>query len=166
MLLKEQIIDSLPGLKGFASQVPTTVAWASDGATVEVDFTAVETLGCAFRELRVVAAELREKSFESLKAWAEQICKKVNYLLEPIGPLELDSDSQQILVRSSAPAKTGEQTAYYEMRIAAPGSLCLRRYLRDERNAEAQPCDIAVTQEVLLRLVDDILAAIPAPEGE
>ena len=167
MLLQEQLIQSLAGLKGFASDVPTTVGWSSEGgATVEVNFTAIESLGCAFRELRAVAGALRERPFESLKTWAEQICRKVNYLLEQIGPLELDPESQQVLVRSSVPAKSGEQISYYELRIAAPGTLCLRRYTRPEHDSLPQLCDIQVTQEVLLKLVEDIVAAVPVAPAE
>lgn len=166
MLLEAQIIDSLAGLKGFTSDVPKTVGWSSsDGPAVEVDFTAVESLGCAFRELRV-AADLHDRPFDSLKAWAEQICRKVNYLLEPIGVLELDPESQQVLVRSAVPAKSAEQTAYYEILIAAPGRLCLRRYTRPVHSSQPQPCDLQLTQEVLLKLVDDIIAAVPAATVE
>lgn len=167
MLLEAQIIDSLAGLKGFTSDVPKTVGWSvGAGPAVEADFLAVESLGCACRELRVVAAELRDKPFDSLKSWAEQVCRRVNYLLEPIGPLEIDAETQQVLVRSKTPAKSADQTAYYEMLFAAPGSLRLRRYVRPAQSAQSQICDMRLTQEVLLKLVDDIVSAVPAATGE
>lgn len=162
MLLHEQITQSLAGLKGTASSAPRTVGWsAGTGPTVEVDFTAVDSLGCAFRELRVSADELNEVPFERLKTWAENLCKKVTYLLEHIGPLEADAEAQTVLVRSTPPTRQLEQTAFYEMLVHAPGVLSLRRYTRPAGNPERQACDIQVTHEVLVRLVQDIVAAIP-----
>src|SRR5689334_10605762 len=141
-MLAEQITGSLSQLKGFASETPQTVAWSAEGGSaVEVDFTAVESLGCAFRELRVSAEGLRDKPFEDLKTRAEQICRRVTYLLEPMGLLELDPESQVVLVRSTPPAKNGAETAYYEMRISAPGVLTLRRYTRSGQEGAPQLCD-------------------------
>jgi hypothetical protein len=129
---------------------------------VEVDFTAVDSLGCAFRELRVSADELRNASFDTLKNWAEVLCKRVTYLLEHIGPLELDLEAQIVLVRSTPPARLPEGTTFYELLVKSPGTLCLRRFNQPPHGTERQPIDIHVTQEVLLRLVRDIVGAIPA----
>lgn len=166
-MLAEQITGSLSQLRGFASESSKTVAWSAEGGpTVEVDFTAVESLGCAFRELRVNATELRDKPFEDLKTRAEQICRRVTYLLEPIGLLELDPESQVVLVRSTPPAKNGAETAYYELRISAPSNLTLRRYTRSGHDGAPQFCDIQVTREALLKLVDDLCAAVPTPDEQ
>lgn len=163
MLLHEQITQSLAGLKGLASDVPKTVAWvAGGGLTVEIDFTAVDSLGCVFRELRLSADELKSVPFDTLKAWADDMCRKVTYLLENIVPLELDAEAQMILIRSNPPTRLPAQTAFYEMLIQAPGSLNLRRYTRAADHSDRQPCDIHLTHEVLVKLVDDIVAAIPA----
>jgi hypothetical protein len=162
MLLNEQITQSLAGLMGLASDVPKTVGWSEGvGPTVEVDFTAVDSLGCAFRELRVSADELKNVPFETLKAWADDLCRKVTYLLEHIGPLELDSQAQTVLIRSTPPTREPEQTTFYEILVKAPGTLNLRRYSRALRHSDREPCDIRIIHEVLLKLVADILAAIP-----
>lgn len=167
MNLHEQIARSLTELRGFASDVPTTVGWSADGGpTVEVDFTAVESLGCAFRELRVAAAELRDGPFDTLKTWADQICQKINYLLEPLRPLEIDAQSQVVLVRSAPPEKNGEQTSFYELQIASTGALSLRRYVCFGRDAQRESSDIRITHEVLVKLVSDLIAAIPPAAAE
>jgi len=163
MLLHDQITQSLTGLKGLASDIPKTVGWAAGGgATVEIDFTAVDSLACAFRELRLVADELKNVPFDTLKTWADDLCKKVTYLLEQIGPLELDAEVQTVLIRSTPPTRQPEQTAFYEILVKAPGMLNLRRYMRAPQNSDRQPCDIQATHEVLVKLVSDIVAAIPA----
>lgn len=163
MLLHEQITQSLTGLKGLASDVPKTVGWsAGGGPTVEVDFTAVDSLGCAFRELRLSAEELKNVPFDRLRAWADELCRKVTYLLEHIGPLEADAEAQTVLIRSTPPTRQPDQTTFYEMLVQAPGRLNLRRYTRTGQNSNRRPCDMQTTHEVLVRLVNDIVAAIPA----
>ena len=163
MLLNEQITQSLAGLKGLASDVPKTVGWsAGGGPTVEVDFTAVDSLGCAFRELRLSAEELKDVPFDRLRAWADEFCRKVTYLLEHIGPLEVDAEAQTVLIRSTPPTRQPGQSAFYEMLVQAPGRLSLRRYTRAAHHPDRQSCDMQSTHEVLVKLVGDIVSAIPA----
>src|SRR5262249_49058236 len=163
MLLHEQMIQSLAGLKGLASDVPKTVGWsAGRGPTVEVDFTAVDSLGCAFRELRLSAEELKDVPFDALKVWADELCRKVTYLLEHIGPLELDAEGQTVLIRSTPPTRQPEQTTFYEMLIKAPGTLNLRRYIRGVQADDRQPFFMQTTHEMVVRLVSVIVAVIPA----
>lgn len=166
MLLNEQISQSLAGLKGLSSTAPKTVGWSIDhGPAVEIDFTAVESLSCAFRELRISADELKAAPLDVLKAWADQLCRKVTYLLEQIGALEADAEAQAVLVRSTPPTKDASRTSYYEMFVKAPGVVSLRRYVRDAATGKREAVDLAVTNEVLLRLVRDIVDAIPAVAG-
>jgi hypothetical protein len=167
MLLHEQISQSLLGLKGLSSPTPKTVGWLVDhGPAVEIDFTAVESLSCAFRELRVSADELKAAPLDALKAWADRLCERVTYLLEHIGPLELDAEAQAVLVRSTPPTKDASRTSFYEMLVKTPGVVNLRRYVREAPNGERQPIDLYVTNEVLLKLVRDIVEAIPTVAGE
>ena len=162
MLLHEQINQSLAGLKGTATDVPRTVGWSAGvGPAIEVDFTVVDSLGCAFRELRVTADEFQNGPFDRLKNWAENLCGKVTYLLEHIGPLEADVGAQSVLVRSTPPTRQPDRTTYYEMLVNAPSVLSLRRYSRAAGGAERSVCDIQITHEVLVKLVQDIVAAIP-----
>jgi len=162
MLLHQQITQSLEGLKGLAADVPKTVAWSAEGGpTVEVDFTAVDSLSCAFRELRLSSDALKNVPFETLKDWADELSKKVTYLLEQLGPLERDAEAETVLIRSVPPARQLDQTAFYEILVKAPGTLNLRRYTCAAHDADRQPCDIQITQQALVRLVGDIVAAIP-----
>ena len=158
MSLHDQIAASLEGMKGLTFETPKTIGWAaSGGPTVEVDFTAVDLLGCAFRELRITADELKDAPFERLKAWADELCRKVTYLLEHIGPLEVDTQAQTVLIRSIPPARRPAQTAFYEILVKAPGVLSLRRYTRAAGDPDRLPCDIRITHEVLAKLVGDLV---------
>jgi hypothetical protein len=167
MLLHEQITRSLAELKGLAAEVPQTVGWqAESGPAVEADFTVVDSLGCAFRELRVSASQLQNAPVERLSAWAATLCSRVTYLLEHIGPLEVDGEAQTVLIRSTPPAKLPGQTTFYEMLIRTPGVLSLRRYTRPAGEPDRLACDMQVTHEVLLKLMQDIVSALPGAPVE
>lgn len=162
MSLQEQISQSLPGLKGLAFPVPKTVGWSVDGGpTVEIDFTAVESLSCALRELRISADELKAAPLDALKAWADRLCHRVTYLLEQIGPVEADDQDNTVLVRSTPPAKETTRISFYEMLVKGQGTVSLRRFTRDSRDGDRRQVDIQITNEVLLRLVRDIVDALP-----
>ena len=103
----------------------------------------------------------------AVQDWANGLCQKVTYLLEHIGLLESDVEAQTVMIRSTPPSRqpgTNEpgQTTFYEMLVQAPGTLSLRRYTRAAHAADRTACDIQITHEVLVRLVDDIVAAIPS----
>lgn len=167
MPLSQQITQSLSELKGLAADVPKTVGWSANrGTTVEIDFTAVDSLGCAFRELRLSAEVHKSLPFETLKAWADELCKRMTYLLEQIVPLERDTEGETILIRSVLATCQPDQTAFYEMLVKAPGTLNLRRYTRAANDSGRQPCDIEVTHQTLVKLVGDVVAAIPAASAK
>lgn len=163
MSLPEQIAQSLPGLKGLASPIPKTVGWSVDGGpAVEIDFTAVDSLSSSFRELRVSAEELRAAPLPALRAWADGLCRRITYLLERIGPLEADQTENSVLVRSTPPAREPDRVSFYEMLVTGDGALRLRRYVREPSDGDRRQVDLCVTNEVLLRLVRDIVEAIPS----
>ena len=167
MLLHQQITQSLAQLKGLAADVPRTVGWTADrGTTVEIDVTAIDSVACAFRELRVSADVLQSMPFETFKAWADELCKRVTYLLEQIAPLERDTEGATVLIRSVPPTYLPDQTAFYEVLVKVPGTLNLRRYTRTANDCDRHPCDIEVTQQTLVKLVGDIVAAIPAASAK
>jgi hypothetical protein len=163
MSLTQQILSDLARWKGTASASPQTVTWHSgSGIVLEVDFTIIDSLGCAFRELRVSAPALRDEPLTKLKAWADRLSHQVTYLLEHLAPLETDQAAQAVLVRSSPPTRQPAETTYYEVLVQAPGTLTLRRYARTQGSDTRTAREIQVTHEVLVRLVDDLVQAIPA----
>lgn len=162
MSLPQQIAESLVQLKGYSSVSPRTVTWrAEQGIELSADFTAVDTLGCACRELRAATTELRDGSFDVARSWGQALSQRVTYLLEQIGPLELDADAQTVLVRSVPPTKMAGRTTYYELLIQAPGRLALRRYERDDTAESRRQLDLHLTHEVLERLARDIVETLP-----
>ena len=104
MSLSQTLAQELPRLVGLNSTQPTTITLpTTNGVEMSVDFTIVESLSCAFRELRMDVPRLAGASFGVLKQWADALSQRITYLLENIGPLEFDPTTQQVLIRSKSP---------------------------------------------------------------
>ncbi|MBI5761716.1 MAG: hypothetical protein HZA46_24665 [Planctomycetales bacterium] len=164
MLLIDKVSESLAQLKGLESAEPKSVTWLDNTkVSLEIDFVAVESLSCAFRELRFAATDLRDASLGILQSWSKTVCEQITYLLEHIGPLEVDPLSMTVLIRSTPPERDGGKVSFYEIVVQPSGCLSLRRFSRTRGEPERQPQDIRVTHEVLRKLVQDLVSSVPAP---
>lgn len=125
---------------------------------LECDVASVDAIGCAFVELALRADKLASASIDELKQLSEKLSQKINYLLEPISPIEIDPDGATVQMRSNPPQKDDDGTKYYELLVRRTG-LSLRRYSRPAGQArQAVPAN--VTREVLLRLAGDFVSAL------
>jgi hypothetical protein len=156
----QKLTDTLESMAGLTAAQPQTIRVTEIGDDVlELDLTAVDRMSCSFRELRLQMPALYGKSFDSLKSWAHEICKRVTYLLEQIGPQELDPETGQVLIRSTPPEKNPGQTRFYEVMLSSPGTLSLRRYCTRPGQIEREQIDLQATHEVARKLVNDLLQA-------
>lgn len=157
MSLISQLTQILHGMAGFNSQQPKTVAVTEPADVhVELDVTSVDRLSCAFHELRLTVPAFQTTAVDQLKQWADDLCRRVTYLLEQLGALEIDPVSGQAQIRSTRPDRQDDQTRYYEIVLQLPGSLILRRY-EVIAGAGRQQIDLQTTLEVLQKLVPDLV---------
>lgn len=101
-------------------------------------------------------------SLDQLKGWAGRLADRLTYLMEPFTLHEADAESVEVRLRSQAPTVRNQRRGYYEITLAANGTLRLSRYHYDEagRQRNAAPCQF--TREVLERLADDLAASSTA----
>lgn len=135
----------------------------SSGTQLVLDFESVDSMSCALNEIRLSSPHLGGIDFDQLTDWANVLCNQVTYLLEQMGPLELDPTANQVLVRSTPPGKDGDETQYYEvvLQAQADGSLCLKRYLTRSGTAGKEQVAFHLTHQVLKKLVQDIVDTLP-----
>ncbi|MBW3540159.1 MAG: hypothetical protein KY476_07810 [Planctomycetes bacterium] len=167
MDLTTRLADELKQLAGFHSATPRTVALGGpDGVDLAIDFTAVDRMSCAFRELRLRVPALAAGGFDALKKWAEALSQRVTYLLENIGPLEFDPASGQVLIRSKAADAQPYGSSYYEVLLASTGAglFTLRRYRTQKGVGGREQVELQVTHEVLKKLVADLIDTIPTTD--
>jgi hypothetical protein len=118
---------------------------------------ALDSLACSFTRLAVHSEKLAGMSREALKRTAEVLSSRLTYLLEPISPIEIDSEGCLVQLRSNPPQKESDRTSYYELLVARSGELSLCRYARSSGQSR-QMIAAQVTREVLVRLVADFSA--------
>lgn len=127
---------------------------------IEADLVAVDAIGCSFQTLGLTTGKLANASLDELKAISETLTGKLTYLLEPIGLVEADADRCSIQLRSNPPKKGEDETSYYELMVRRGGDITLSRYSKKTGQLR-QIIPANVTREVLGRLADDFVAAIP-----
>lgn len=164
MDLISQLNQELRQLAGFVSATPKRVELTDDdGTRLIIDFVAVDTLSCAFRELWLHVPKLVGKELAILKQWADALSKRVTYLLENIGPLEVDRLGDKILIRSTPPDRSSGATKFYEVLLSAKsdGTFSLKRFAFEPGSSGRQLVDIQLTHEVLNKLIRDLLETVP-----
>jgi choline dehydrogenase-like flavoprotein len=166
MSLSNDLANELTKLAGFASTVPRTVALTdANQITLAVDFSAVDSMSCSFCELRLSVPSLVACDVDVLRQWAQALSARVTYLLENLGPVEIDTTSGKVLVRSTPPDQQPDGTKYFEVLLesSTTGNFTLRRYESIKGTPGRTPVDIQTTHEVLLKLVGDLVDTVPTP---
>jgi hypothetical protein len=162
MTLATKISKSLTSLHGYSSAQPTCAIWTAENDTrVEADFTAVDRMSCSIRELRLNADCLQNVSFDVVQEWADEICRRITYLLENMGPLEKDEKQEKVLVRSTPPGNQDGSTVFYEAIFHAPTGVILRRYRSEQGQSGREQIDMHCTNETLQKLVEDLVDSVP-----
>jgi hypothetical protein len=167
MKLSEKLTDELKQLAGHSGPAAKTVSVSDPAVNIDValDVTAVDSLSCSLQELRLRVPSLSNAGVDVLRQWAADFCKRVTYLLEHIGPLEVDSANGKVLVRSTPPDRQDSTTTFYEILLQshANGNFTLRRYRSEKNPPSRSRVEIFVTHEVLSKLVNDLVDTIPVP---
>jgi hypothetical protein len=165
MKLSQKLTDELKQLAGHTGPVVKTVSVSDSAAGIDValDLTAVDSLSCSLAELRLRVPSLSNAGIDVLRTWASDFCKRITYLLEHIGPLEVDQANGKVLVRSTPPDRQDATTTFYEILLQshANGNFTLRRYRTEKNPPSRSRVDIFVTHEVLSKLVNDLVDTIP-----
>jgi hypothetical protein len=153
MAWKNLVAQALTGVVAPVSGAETLQV-ADDRRELRASLTAIDRLACAFDEFRMTIAPLAGAEIAQLKERASKLAARLNYLLEPIGLIEVDAERCYVQMRSIPPQKDEDRTTYYELLAERGGVFSLRRY---EALAGAPRAVISaeVTREVFLRLADD-----------
>lgn len=164
MDLTEQIENEIKQLIGFSSSTPRHIDVVdAEGRVLAVGFVAVDTMSCAFETMTLHVPQLVGHESSVLRKWADALSLRVTYLLENIGPIEIDESKREILIRSTPPAMTGGTAQFYEvlLRARANGTFLLRRFRSETGQPGRQSVDIQLTHETLRKLVGDLVETIP-----
>jgi hypothetical protein len=165
MSFRNDLSLALASLRGLSATTPSPMTLHNPaGLTLRIDFTVVDSLSCAFRELALDVPALQSAAFSALESWAKNLSTRITYLLEQIGPLELDPTAGEVLIRSTPPDQLPDGAQYYEIMLSQQGGTFLLKRFRSVKGTPGRSLvDIQVTHEVLYKLVDDLEDTIPTP---
>jgi hypothetical protein len=152
MNLGEQLLRKLASWRPDAVKTATTVEDAQAGWKVTVTADSVDTLGSRLWEVRLDRTSPLENP-APLKEQAERIAARVTGLLEPLRLVEVEGEGVAQL-RSAAPARQGDEVAYYEVLRHRDGTTRVGRFQAGAGKRE--PVPFTLTHEALAKLTDDL----------
>lgn len=95
----------------------------------------------------------KAKSHAEATDVAENLVRRVDYLLEPLAIIERDASGSQIQIRSQKPSSDGQTRRYYEMNVDQSG-ISIERYAAT--GSAREPDEIHLTRESFERLCQDL----------
>lgn len=151
MTLGQNILKQLPATVGKQYKRLTATAGLR---TLRCEIDQCDLLAVTLFELVLETSELESVDIAELQAASQALCDRVTYLLEPISPIETDTDSCIVQLRSSPPQQQEKNRYYYEILLRRGGSVLLRRYQKQPGSLRTRVA-ATLTREVLGRLSDD-----------
>lgn len=100
-------------------------------------------------------------SIDDLRGWGDRLVKKVTYLMEPLTIHEADAPGREVVLRSVAPTSRPDRRSYYEVRLKGEGVMKFGRVAFPEGGGKRGPAPCHFTNEVVERLVEDLVATAP-----
>ena len=106
-------------------------------------------------------ADRAAMSLDDLKGWGDRLARKVTYLLEPLAVHEVDAPGREVVLRSASPSAKPDRRSYYEVRLKGTGLMKFDRVAFHEDSRSRRPVPCLFTNEVVERLIDDLVATAP-----
>ncbi len=146
-------------LRAVAGQRHQALAVAEGQRTVRCNADECEPLAATVLDLVLETPELANVTAFELQAASAELAKRVNYLLEPISPIEMDAQGCSVQMRSNPPQKDDNGRRYYELLVRRGGAIALCRYEKQPGQPRTR-VPAVLTHEVIGRLVDDFSATV------
>jgi hypothetical protein len=142
--------------------------WTNPEITVKGELSQSDSIGFLLKKMEI-SKNIGENAdlAEYLKTAAETIERRVNYLMEPLKIIELDSTTNAVQMRSEKPELQEGNLSYFEFILKAGkwfgyrNHVSMVRYSQKKgKEASRQPVPFAVTKKQFQRLIDDVIDAL------
>lgn len=156
MSLSTQLLAELSAASGQQRQ-PFVI---SDGQrTLRCHAVQCDAFAATIDELTLETSELAAVTVVQLQSASQSLSKRVNYLLEPIAPIETDAQGCSVQLRSNPPQRDDNGRRYYELLLRRGGSVSLCRFEKQPGQPRVR-VPAVLTHEVVGRLIDDFAATV------
>lgn len=158
MSLDVLLLEKLANWRPHSGRGTLNVDDAAGGWRAAVTAECADVVGCRLWELSL--RRTAETAAVELPARAEQVCRRVTGLLEPLRLVEVDGPRGTALLRSEQPGQLGGERFYYEVLLQGDGGASVRRFQTpQEGQPRRQQVAFTLTHEALAKLVRDLTAA-------
>ncbi|WP_296461659.1 hypothetical protein, partial [Rubinisphaera sp.] len=108
---------------------------------------------------------LQNGTNDAIKRWADDLSRRITYLLEQIGPIEFDDQAGSAMIRSNQPTQLPSGAVYYEfvLQSASKNAVTINRFEIVKGQPGRKRVTLQLTHEVLVKLVNDLLDTCPIP---
>lgn len=138
----------------------TTIAVDTGHGRLDCELIEGDSIACRLDHLRLETSLLAGADMARLEKISHDLADRITYLLEAVGPIELDETSATVQMRSIPPHKEEAEIEYYELLVRSGGALLLRRYRQPAAAGQRRPIPATLTKEVVARLAADFLRAV------
>ena len=152
-------IQLLAELRSAVGQTMATLVVTDGQRTVRCQTVQCDPLAATIDELALETAELAGATVAQLQGASQALSQRVNYLLEPIAPIETDATGCSVQMRSNPPQRDDNGRRYYELLLRRGGEVVLRRYEKQPGQPRVR-VPAVLTHEVVGRLFDDFAATV------
>ena len=135
-----------------------TLDLSTDDGDVKCVVDEVDGLACTLKKLSYFSQRIGDAPIEKLEALGSELCRRVTYLMEPLGLVEIDRAVNTVQLRSTPPARVDDCIRYFEVAISPERGLSLQRFEAPRREARSM-IPAAMTRETLERLIGDCFDA-------
>jgi hypothetical protein len=149
----------LTELRASVGQAGLTVTVADAPRVVRCEVVQCDALAATIDELTLETPELAGATIVQLETASRALSSRVNYLLEPIAPIEIDANGCSVQMRSNPPQKDDNGWRYYELLLRRGGAAMLCRYEKPPGQPRAR-VPAVLTHEVLGRLAGDFSVTV------
>ncbi|MBX3425296.1 MAG: hypothetical protein KF688_06415 [Pirellulales bacterium] len=146
-------------LSATVGQTGRTVRLVDGRRTLRCEVERCDPLAVTAVELLLETPELASASLFQLQAASAALAQRVNYLLEPIAPIETDAQGCHVQMRSNPPQRDDNGRRYYELLLRRGGAIELCRYEKQPGQPRTR-VPAVLTHEVVCRLVADFVATV------
>jgi hypothetical protein len=124
MSLSSKLLDEL---RSSAGQRGRSVVVSEGQRVVRCEAIQCDQFATTIEELVLETPALAAVTTTQLQAASRDLAVRVNYLLEPIAPIETDAQGCSVQMRSNPPHKDDNGARYYELHLRRGGFASLSR---------------------------------------
>ena len=144
-----------------SSTNPVTVECVCGQEKLKVELHSIDSLACVAFDITYTPAKSQKWFSDRITKISDDLASRLNYLLEPICPIEFDREAAILQLRSKPPCQCESNIkAYFEL-VVRDHELCLRRYSK-QSGMPRERSSMTLTREVLGRIVTDMAVASKA----